>query len=151
MAYIKYKEITKYFNFSKVLNKKDLPKYIKDYSFDDEKILAAYKTLTDHGVFTDKKIILFDNFGFKRQIYVIPYKAVSTCSIIFSKSGAELLLYLDCGYPVRLKFVNMADVDKLRVRVLYSTIIRIVNNQKLSQTDIDRLVEDDFSFNDKKK
>ena len=150
MAYIKYKEITKYFNFSRALDKKELPKYIKDYVFDDEKILAAYKTLTDHGVFSDKKVVLFDSFGFKRQIYMIPYKSVSTCSIIFSHSGAELLLYLDCGYPVRLKFVNMSDVDKLRVRVLYSTIIRIVNNQKLDLNDVDRLIEDKFSFNDKK-
>ena len=71
MAYIKYKEITKYFNFSRAVDKKNLPKYIKDYVFDDEKILAAYKTLTDHGVFSDKKVVLFDSFGFKRQIYII--------------------------------------------------------------------------------
>ena len=56
MAYIKYKEITKYFYFSKYLEKSKLPKYVKDYVFDDECILTAYKTSTDHGIFTDKKI-----------------------------------------------------------------------------------------------
>ena len=43
MAYIKYKEIKKYFNFSSVLDKSKLPKYVKDYVFDDEKILVAYR------------------------------------------------------------------------------------------------------------
>ena len=50
MAYIKYKEITKYFNFSRVLDKTKLPWYVYDYIFEEETILAAYKTTTDHGV-----------------------------------------------------------------------------------------------------
>ncbi len=149
MAYIKYKEITKYFNFSKVLDKELLPKYVKDYIFDDEHILAAYKTLSDHGVFTTKKIVLFDNyslFGRRKQIYTIPYKTVSTCSVIFYPRSAELSLFLDSGYPVRIKFINMKDVDKLRLRLIYSVIIKIIDNQKPSEAEIMRLVTDDIKF-----
>ena len=149
MAYIKYKEITKYFNFSKVLDKTTLPKYVKDYVFDDEHILVAYKTLGDHGIFTTRKIVLFDNyslFGRKKQIYTIPYKTVSTCSVIFFRRNAELSLFLDSGYPVRIKFANMGDIDKLRLRLLYSIIIKIINNQKVSDDEIIRLVEDDIKF-----
>ena len=149
MAYIKYKEITKYFYFSNVLDKKKLPKYVKDYVFDDEKILVAYKTRTDHGIFTTKKIVLFDNYsllGTKKQIYAIPYSAISTCSVIFHPNGAELSIFLDCGYPVRIKFVKMKDEDKLRLRILYSTILKIISNQEISEKELTKLIEDRISF-----
>ena len=149
MAYIKYKEITKYFNFSSVLDKAKLPKYVKDYVFDDEKILAAYKTRTDHGIFTTKKIVLFDNyslFGTKKQIYTIPYESISTCSVIFHIKSAELSLFMDSGYPVRLKFISMKNIDKLRLRLLYSVILKIMNKQRVSEEEINTLVEDKISF-----
>lgn len=149
MAYIKYKEITKYFNFSIVLDKSKLPKYVRDYVFGDEKILVAYKTKTDHGIFTTKKIVLFDNyslFGIRKQIYAIPYESISTCSIIFNARSAELSLFMDSGYPVRLKFVNMKGIDKLRLRLLYSIILKIMNEQKIDEEEIRVLIEDKMSF-----
>ena len=151
MAYIKEKEITKYFNFSKNIDKNKLPKYVNDYVFEDEHILASYKTATDHGIFTTAKIVLFDNyslFGARKQVYTIPYRTISTCSVIFYKSRAELSLFLESGYPVRLKFINMKDTDKLRLRLLYSVIIKIINNQKVSAAELQRLINDDVSFND---
>ena len=151
MAYIKYKEITKYFNFTKALDKTKLPKYVNDYVFEDEHILAAYKTLSDHGILTDKKMILFDNysiFGIRKQIYVIPYSSISTISIIFYPTRAELSLFMDSGYPIRIKFASMVDVDKLRLRLLYSVIIKIINYQEPTKEEIDRLVEDDVKFDD---
>ena len=45
MAYIKYKELTKYFDFSKHIKTGDLPWYIYDYVYDDEEILVSYKLL----------------------------------------------------------------------------------------------------------
>jgi len=153
MAYIKYKEITKYFYFSKYLEKSKLPKYVKDYVFDDECILTAYKTSTDHGIFTTDKIVLFDNyslFGTKKQVYAIPYKTISTCSIIFYPTKAEISLFLESGYPVRLKFVNLKDIDKLRLRHLYSLILQIINGQEIDKQERDRLINDDISFEDKK-
>ena len=110
MAYIKYKEITKYFNFTRSLDKTKLPKYVNDYVFDDEQILAAYKTSTDHGIFTTKMMVLFDNyslFGRRKQIYTIPYGSISTISIIFYPNHAELSLFMDSGYPVRIKLIDM--------------------------------------------
>ena len=55
MAYIRYKEVTKHFNFSKVVELKSLPSYVSDYVYDSETILAAYKVGRDHGMITDKK------------------------------------------------------------------------------------------------
>ncbi len=149
MAYIKYKEITKYFNFRRVIDKSILPDYVTDYVFDDEVILTAYKTSTDHGIFTDKKIVLFDNYSFfrlKKIIYIVPYKSISTLSIMFCRNYAELTLYMDSGYPVRLKFVNMDAIDKRRLRYIFSFISKTVNSQKPNKEERDRLVNDDISF-----
>ena len=149
MAYIKYKEITKYFNFSRVLDKTKLPKYVYDYVFSDEQILVAYKTSTDHGLFTTTKIVLFDNyslFGMRKQIYTIPYKSISTCSIIFYPRNAEISLFMDSGYPVRLKFNNLSGIDKVRLRMLYSFMIKVINHQEVTSDEITQLINDKISF-----
>ena len=56
MAYVKYKELTKYFNFNKEIPIDDLPKYVLDYVSDTENIFKAYKTIRDKAVFTDNGI-----------------------------------------------------------------------------------------------
>ncbi|MDD4187159.1 MAG: PH domain-containing protein [Bacilli bacterium] len=150
MAYLKYKEVTKYFNFSKALLKEELPSYVTDYIFEEEDILCGYKTARDYGVFTTKKIVLFDNtstLGISKQIYTIPYNTISTISIIFTRSGAELSLFLNSGYPLRIKFINMTNIDKKRVRLIYSIISKIINNQKVSVSEIKKIQENDISFN----
>ena len=114
---------------------------------EDEKILVSYKTSRDHGVFTDKKIILFDNyskFGVRKQIYSIPYSSISTISVTFESTTAEIYLYLNSGYPMKLKFVNVVAADKVRLRVLYTCINRIINNQKPGDKDLKRLLNNDF-------
>lgn len=147
MFYVKYKEITRKFDFSNALNPKDLPGYIKHYILEDEQILVGYKTSRDHAVFSDKKIVLFDNYskgGIRKQIYSIPYNSISTISITFEEHCAEILLFLNCGYPVCLRFINVEPTDKVRLRVLYTCINRIISNQEPSKKDIKRLVENNF-------
>ena len=142
MGYVKYRAVTKPFNFSGIIDIKELPAYIKQY-IREETILVAYKTSRDHGIFTDKKIILFDNYGKRKQIYTIPYKSISTLSIVFDETSAVLDLYLDSGYPVRLKYVNTTGEDKLRLRILYTCINRLINEQEPLQMDMDRLLNND--------
>ena len=149
MAYIKYKEVTKYFNFSKYIDSKLLPKYTLDYVFEDEKVLVSYRTSRDYGLFTDKKMILFDNtniLNLKKNITIIPYKSISTCGIIFKPYGVEMSLFLDSGYPLILKFVNTIAEDKVRLRLLFSAISKYVNNQKESKEKNERLINNDVSF-----
>lgn len=143
MSYVKYKAVTQPFHFSGIIDKKDLPAYIKQY-IREELILVAYKTTRDHGIFTDKKIILFDNYRTRKQIYTIPYSKISTLSIIFDEKEADLDLYLDSGYPVHLAFVNMTGEDKLRLRILYTCLNHYINNQEPLQMDIDRLIKNDI-------
>ena len=133
MAYMKTKEITKYFYFYKELDIKELPKYVTDYIDSDEKILCAYATRRDKGVFTDKKILLFDVKGLSltsKQIHTIPYNSVSSLAVMFDLSRAELIFYLDSGYPLVLKFRNMNGEAKSKLRVLYSEISKIIRNKK---------------------
>lgn len=150
MAYLKYKEVTKYFNFSKMILKGELPSYVTDYIFEDEIILCGYKTSRDYGVFTTKKIVLFDNtstLGISKQIYTIPYNTISTLSIIYTRSGAELSLFLDSGYPVRIKFIYMTNIDKKRVRLIYSIISKVINDQKVTSEEIKNIQENNINFN----
>ena len=133
MAYMKTKEITKYFYFYKQLDIKELPKYVTDYIDSDEKTLCAYATRRDKGVFTDKKILLFDVKGLSltsKQIHTIPYNSVSSLAVLFDLSRAELIFYVDSGYPLVLKFRNMKADDKSQLRNLYSEISKIIRNKK---------------------
>lgn len=148
MGYVKYRAVTKPFYFSGIIEVEELPAYIKQY-IREELILATYKTSRDHGIFTDKKIVLFDNFNKRKQIYTIPYSSISTLSIIFDEKEAELDLFLDSGYPVHLKFVNMRGEDKLRLRILYTCINRLINNQEPLKMDVDRLLKNDIHLSNK--
>lgn len=128
MSYLKYKEITKYFNFYRELDCATLPKYVTDYIYKDEKTFAAYTTKRDKGVFTDKRVLLFDQQGriSNKYIHSIPYKSISTATICFGLTSANLTIYLDSGYPFKLKFVNLKDSDKTKLRILYTKILEVV-------------------------
>ncbi len=135
----KFRNITKRFNFREILDKKDLPAYARQY-VKNEEILTIYKTERDHGVFTDNKIVLFDNKDNSKQIYTIPYKSISNLSVIFNDDNATLNIYMDSGYPVGLKFINMNGTDKLRLRILYTCIDKIINNQEPVKEDMKKLI-----------
>ncbi len=139
MSYTKFRKITKHFNFSRVLEKKELPAYARQY-IKNEQILTSYKTERDHGIFTDKKIILFDNKGMNKHIYTVPYKSISILAVTFKEESATLNLYMDSGYPISLKFVNMNSIDKLRLRILYTCIDKIINNQQPIKEDMENLI-----------
>lgn len=144
MAYIKYKELTKFFDFSKYIEIDKLPWYIFDYVYENEKILVSYKTFRDHGIFTTEKIVLFDNsLSIKpfKKIYTIPYNSVSSCSILFRPRYVCLQFDLESGYQLVLKFVNMSKIDKARLRILYSHICRYITGQKHSNEVLNTLIE----------
>lgn len=126
MAYIKYKELTKYFNFNKEINPKDLPTYVTDYLSPGETIFSAHQTRRDKGIFTNKSMILFDVeyfLGITKKIHIIPYKSISSSAILFSKTSGAILLSMDSGYQIRLNFVGLDADEKKRLRLLYCHII----------------------------
>lgn len=150
MAYIRYKEVTRDFNFTRYVDMRNIPSYVKDYIYGSEVLLAAYKVGKDYGIITDKKIVLFDNtqsFGMSKEITTIPYRTISAHSVTFRFGSAEIYLLLETSNPMLLKFSDMSDSDKLRLRYLYNAMSASINNQDIPEHVLDRLVKNDFNFN----
>ena len=125
MAYDKFKELTKYFDFKAEVPTSRLPEYTTEYVRKDEDILLGYKTHRDHAIFTNKTMILFDRdiVGTYKKIHMIPYKSISTSAICFKPGKAEILLSLDSGYQMRINFVNMNHEKKEHLKVVYKTMM----------------------------
>ncbi len=125
MAYLRYKEITKYFNFNKRIDADDLPNYVLDYLDDGEKIISAYKTFRDRGLFTETRMILFDVTPFtgEKKIHILPYSSISSGAVSFGLTKSALLFTYDSGYQLRLDFTIKGE-DKRDLRLLYSHIMK---------------------------
>ena len=138
-------DISRDLSFSKVLNNKDLPGYIKHYVLEDENILVAYKTSRDHAVFTDNKVVIFDTLKKigRKEIYTLPYKNIISISITFDIIDAEINLYLENGSPIKLKFIDLEAEDKVRLRLLYTYLSRKISDEKIPKDLFIRLIKDD--------
>lgn len=132
MAYIKFKELAQYFNFYKELGISDLPSYVTDYVEKGEDIYACYATLRDKCLFTNRKIVLFDQrgiFGKTKKIHMFPYKSISSTAIEYRPRSIVLHLSMDSGYQLRLNFVKMSPEGKTKLRLIYSKIIEKVDQK----------------------
>ena len=125
MAYIKYKELTKYFNFNKEIEKTTLPTYVTDYLKNGETIFKAYKTARDKGIFTDERMILFDvnPIWNNKKIHIIPYSSISSGAILFNLTSGSILLSFDSGYQLKLNFVHMNPKEKTELRKLFTYML----------------------------
>ena len=124
MAYIKYKELTKYFNFNKELDVDNLPNYVTDYLHAGESVYKVYKTSRDKGVFTDNRMILFDvnPLSNSKKIHIIPYSSISSGAVLFKFNSGSILLAFDSGYQLKLNFVHLDAKAKTELRKLFSYI-----------------------------
>lgn len=132
MAYIKYKELTQYFNFYKELDILSLPKYVKDYLEDGEEIYVAYGTARDKFVLTNRKIILFDVRGIRgktKRIHFFPFLSISSTALEFKPKQVTILLSMDSGYQLRLNFVKMLAQDKTKIRSVYMHLIHKISEK----------------------
>ena len=125
MAYVKYKELTKYFNFDKELDVDSLPTYVTDYLEDGEKIYKAYKTTHDKGIFTNKRMILFDVglFNSSKKIHILPYESISSGAVLFKFTSGAILFSFDSGYQLKLNFIHLDAKAKTELRKLFSYIM----------------------------
>lgn len=128
MAYIKFKELSKYFDFKKeVLSVEELPEYAREYVEEEEKIILAYKNSKDYIVFTNKKMVLFDRDTmaiYYKKIHMIPYVSISTSAINFKPGKVELLLSLDSGYQLHINFIEMNHDKKERIKQVYKIMMK---------------------------
>ena len=127
MAYIKFKELTKYFDLKTEVDIDKLPEYAKEYVDEKEKIVFAYKNNKDYAVFTDRKLILFDRDPlaiYYKKIHIIPYRSISTSAINFKPGKVELLFSLDSGYQVHLNFIDMHHDKKENIKAVYKIVMK---------------------------
>ena len=129
MAYIKYKELKKQFNFNKELDIESLPTYVTDYLEKDEHIYKAYKTSRDKGIFTDHRMILFDvnPLSNSKKIHIIPYCSISSGAVLFKFSSGSILFSFDSGYQLKLNFIHLNAHAKTELRKLFSYIFERMN------------------------
>ena len=128
MAYIKFKELSKYFDFKIEVSEAELPDYAKEYVEDNETILIGYKNSKDYVVFTDKKMILFDRDTlavYYKKIHVIPYVSISTSAINFKPGKVELLFSFDSGYQLHVNFIDMNHEKKENIKKVYKAMMKV--------------------------
>ena len=129
MAYMKFKELTKYFDFKiEIFNIEDLPDYTKEYVDEGEKIILAYKNSKDYVLFTNKKLILFDRDAlaiYYKKVHMVPYKSISSSAINFVPGKVELLFSLDSGYQLHINFVGMDHAKKENLKKLYKLMMKV--------------------------
>lgn len=128
MAYIKFKELSKYFDFKTEVEENDLPDYTKEYISNGERILLGYKNSKDYVVFTDKKLVLFDRDTmavYYKKIHTIPYKSISTSAINFKPGKVELLFSFDSGYQLHINFIDMNHDKKENLKKIYNLMMNV--------------------------
>lgn len=133
MAYIKYKELTQYFNFYKELDLEQLPHYVTDYLEEGEVPYVAYGTARDKFVLTDRKIILFDVRGVTgkcKRIHFFPLLSISSTALEFKPNQVAILLSMDSGYQLRLNFIKMLAKDKTKIRQVYMHLIHKISEKE---------------------
>ena len=128
MAYIKFKELTKYFDFKEeILDIENLPESVKEYVFEKEKIVLAYKNSKDYAVFTDKRMLLFDRDPlavYYKKVHVVPYRSISTSAINYMPGKVELLFSLDSSYQLHINFVGMNHQKKENLKQVFRLMMR---------------------------
>lgn len=129
MAFIKFKPLTPKFNFHKQIEIGEIPKYVNDY-IDHEKIIFAYRTHKDVALFTNKKIVLFNRRGIKKnikEVNSIPYHSIVTTSVFYGQFTSEIRITLYNTYPLTLRFLST--VDKVTIKKTYMLIENEVKNK----------------------
>ena len=126
MAYIKFKELPKYFDFKEEIATDKLPDYAKEYVSSKETILGSYKNSKDYAVFTDKKMILFDRDTlavYYKKIHIFPYTSISSSAINFKPGKVELLFSFDSGYQLHINFIEMNHNKKEKLKSIYKIMM----------------------------
>ena len=127
MAYMKFKELTKYFDFkTEVLDSSLLPEYTIEYLTQTENTLLAYKNSKDYILFTNKKMVLFDRdplAAYDKKIHIVPYKSISTGAINYMPGKVELLFSLDSGYQLHINFIGMNHDKKENLKKVFNQIL----------------------------
>ena len=120
------------FNKESVFNMKpisagEVDKDAKELLIDDEKMIAAFKTVRDQLIFTTKRIIAVDVQGLtgtRRSFSTLPYSKIQFFSIHTQRCielfpDSELFLMFSNGYTAKFEFkgnVNIGAIGRMLSR-----------------------------------
>ncbi len=112
------------------LDKSKIPEEVRSVLIEGEEVLAAYKTIRDVALITNKRIILADKEGLrgkKVEIYSIPYRSIDMYSSENAAGlfdfDAEMEFWLRGGAHLKLKILKKVDIRAFD-RLISSLILK---------------------------
>lgn len=125
MAFIKFKPIASHFNFfvtvpSNALDKESLA-YVDQQ---EERVLLAFKSKRDIGIFTDKRIILIDKKGFRgfrKSIYAIKYESISSYALNIHNLDSTIEIITESSHRMLMNFLKPIPLEDVHVVYHYIT------------------------------
>jgi hypothetical protein len=124
MSFIKFKPIASHFNFYVTLKKDELDKESLSYIDEDEKILLAFRSNRDVGIFTDKRIVLIDRKGFRgfrKSIYALKYESISSYSLNIHNLDSTVEIITESSHLILINFLKPISLDDVHVIYEYIT------------------------------
>jgi hypothetical protein len=126
MSFIKFKPIASHFIFFASIPKDELDKDTLNYIDDkDEKIILAFRTKRDVGIFTDKRILLIDRKGFRgfrRSIYSVKYESISSYALNINELDSNIEIITDSSHRLVMRFSRPIPLED--VNTVYGYITR---------------------------
>lgn len=129
MAYIKYKELTKYYHFSEELDVTKLPEYTYNFIEDNEALLLAYADGINMFIFTSRKLIVFEvnTLLNKHKVHFFPYNHISSTAIETIPGRLAIYLSMDSGYQLRFYFVKLTKEKETRIISNYNKMLGLIS------------------------
>jgi len=129
MAYIKYKELTKYYHFSEELDVTKLPEYTYNFIEDNEALLLAYADGINMFIFTSRKLIVFEvnTLLNKHKVHFFPYNHISSTAIETIPGRLAIYLSMDSGYQLRFYFVKLTKEKETRIISNYNKMLSLIS------------------------
>lgn len=114
MAYIKFRPLTAELNYFQVIDFKDADEIVNKLLIDKENVFIVCRAVRDLFILTDKRILIVDLKGvrgFRKGLYSIPFKSISTYCIDIHNNDTAVELITTSGYQLLVKFSKPIELE----------------------------------------
>ena len=116
MAFVKFKPLASSFFFYAVVAPDEIDSNINKYLGDGEKIVFAFRSQRDIGVFTNKRIVLIDRKGirgFCRSVFAIDYKSISSYILNIHNLDSSIEIITNSSHKVLINILKPIPLDEV--------------------------------------
>jgi hypothetical protein len=116
MAFIKFKPLASSFYFYSTVSNDELDDSINKYLGDGEKIVFAFRSQRDVGLFTNKRVVLIDRKGlrgFCRSVFAIDYKAISSYILNIRNLDSSIEIITNSSHRVLINILKPVPLDEV--------------------------------------